>query len=279
MVKKSTKINPKLRIVAAVSFVVMLVVNGIAGATTWLNGINTGQVSDSFPNLFAPAGYTFGIWSVIYLLLAAYVVYQLNTKRRMGALLKQSTISAITPLFIASSLINTVWIFAWQYQVMWLSAVLIIGLLVTLILINNRLREQDFSPVERLIVKTPFSIYFGWITVATIANIVTMLVSYSWDGFGMTDLFWMTAISIIGALIGLVVMHRNRDCAYGAVFVWAYMGILVKHISESGWNQEYPVVVGMLVALISVLGAVTLYELMRVIQVMQPDRTLDASRR
>lgn len=243
--------------VAAVAFVVMLALNGLAGSTTLLNGQNTAAISDKNVNLFTPAGYTFAIWGVVYLMLGVYVAYQLGwIGKSKKSKLKTETIEAITPYFIATSVLNCVWILAWQYEVLWLSVLLIIGILYSLVKIEETLKGKDMTLSERMMVRNPFSIYFGWITVATIANICTWLMSIKWDGLGLPPALWTGGLLIIGAFVGLAGMMRNTNCLYGAVFIWAYLGILAKHVSESGWSGQYPLVIGVLWALLSVLTVV-----------------------
>ncbi len=248
------KPNMRNRWIALVAFVATLVLNGLAGSTTLLNGQNTAAISDRNVSLFTPAGYTFAIWGVIYLLLGAYTLYQMGwLGKAKKSKLKVETIEAITPYFIATSVLNCIWILAWQYEILWLSVLLIIGMLYSLVRIEETLKDKEFTLRERMLVKNPFSIYFGWITVATIANICTWLVSIKWDAFGLSPVFWTVSLLIVGAFVGLAGMIRNTNCAYGAVFMWAYMGILVKHVSDNGWNDHYPMIIGALWALLAVL--------------------------
>lgn len=256
MFKRTKKVNAGLRAWAAVAFAGMVIVNGLANILP-LNGKTTGAISDSYANLFAPAGFTFSIWSVIYILLAAYTLYQINVFHTKQFKVKAETIEKITPLFIASSVFNIAWIFAWHYEVVWLSVLCIAGLLVMLAMIVEILRGVKTSPIETMIVKAPFSVYFGWITVATIANITTWLVSTKWDGGGVSDTVWTVVILIIGAVLGTLMVVRNRDFLYGAVLVWSYFGILVKHASATGWAGKYPMIIGTLWALLVMLIVIT----------------------
>ncbi len=253
--KKKVVVNRQRRVIAAAAFVAMLVLNGLAGSTTLLNNQNTAAISDKNVTLFTPAGYTFAIWGVIYLLLGAYTAYQLGWfAKKKSDKLDVQTIEAITPYFIASSVLNWLWILAWQYEILWMSVLLIVGMLYSLIKIEEILKDKDMSMRERTLVKNPFSIYFGWITVATIANICTWLVSIKWDAWGLSPVFWTVGLLIVGAFVGLAGMLRNINCAYGAVFIWAYLGILAKHVSDAGWNDQYPMVIGALWALLAVLA-------------------------
>ncbi len=238
--------------IAAAAFVVMVGVNALANVLP-INGVTTGEVSDTYDNLFVPAGVTFSIWGLIYSLLAVYCLYRIgilfSAKRRV----KGDTIEKTDRYFIVSSLLNTAWILAWHYTVLWLSVILIVGILYCLIKIALLLHRQKYSLKEFIAVKLPFSIYFGWITVATIANITALLVSLQWDGAKISDGAWAVALLLVGAAIGLVVAVRHRDWAYLAVFVWAYAGILVNHLAEFGWNGMYPSVIVALTVLLAVL--------------------------
>jgi hypothetical protein len=112
-------------------------------------------------------------------------------------------------------------------------------LLFCLIKIADILKQEKFSFRDKVFIQTPFSVYFGWITVATIANITTFLVSIKWNGFGMSDSFWTVLILIIGATIGIIRILKDKDMIYGLVFIWAYIGILIKHTSSIEFAGQY----------------------------------------
>jgi len=229
-----------IQALAAVTFILMVVVNALANILP-INGIGTGAVSDSYPNLFAPAGITFAIWGVIYLLLAAYTVFQLGLFKKNRSM-SDALMNKVGVVFSISSIANTVWIFTWHYRIIALSMVLMIIILVCLAIIVSAIRKETLSTKEKVFVKLPFSVYFGWITVATIANLTTLLVSVGWNGFGLSQTVWAIAIIAIGAAIGIITILRNKDYAYGLVILWAYAGIVIKHVSETGFNSMYPAV-------------------------------------
>ena len=145
-----------------------------------------------------------------------------------------------------------VWIFAWHYDYIGLSVVIMAVLLALLVRIADILRAERFTPAEQLLIRTPFSVYFGWITVAAIANVTVFLVSIGWNGFGMEDVFWTSIILLVGASIGILRMRKDRNIAYGLVLVWASLGILLKHVSAEGFDGHYPSVIAtVLVCLVS----------------------------
>lgn len=242
------------KIVAAVLYAVMVFVNYLANALP-IGGITTGEASDAYANLFTPAGITFSIWGLIYLLLFVYVIYQfVSVKKKKDKKLEQ-LIGKINGYFILSSLANIAWIFAWHYQFIGLSVLIMAVLLVSMIKIADVLRQEKLTGLDYVAVKLPFSIYFGWITVATIANITVFLVSINWNGFGLPDEVWMIIILFVGAGIGIWRMLCDRNIAYGLVIVWAYLGILYKHLSEEGFAGRYENVIAAVIVCLILLFA------------------------
>lgn len=234
--------NTLIKILTAVAYAAMIAVNYLANALP-INNRGTGQISEAYANLFAPAGLTFSIWGLIYLLLGIYVVYQFLKKDKKT----ETLIGKINPLFIATSLANIAWIIAWHYDYIGVSVVIMVILLVLLIKIADLLRSGKFSPLKKLLFKVPFSIYFGWITVAAIANVTVFLVSLKWDGFGMAPEIWTMIILLVGAAIGIARSLKDKCVAYSMVLIWAYLGILYKHLAVSGFNAEYPGIIATLV--------------------------------
>ncbi len=227
-----------LKITAMISYIAMVAVNFMANSLP-INDRSTGEISDAYTNLFAPAGLTFAIWGVIYLLLAGFVVYLfLNKENKNEELFRK-----INPLFIATSIANISWIFAWHYDYIGISLLIMVALLVLLIRIADILRKEHFVSMDKLLIRAPFSIYFGWITVATIANVTVFLVSVGWDGFGIDEYIWTVIILPVGALIGILRTLRDKNFLYGLVFVWAYLGILIKHVSSAGFDGQYQSVI------------------------------------
>jgi hypothetical protein len=230
--------NKIIKIFAGVTYVAMVVVNFLANSLP-INDRSTGDISGAYPNLFAPAGFTFSIWGLIYLLLGGYVVYQFTKSGQK----KEELLKKLNPLFIVSSLANIAWIFAWHYDYIGLSVLIMLVLLMSLIKIADILRGEQLTSREKLFISIPFSVYFGWITVASIANITVFLVSIGWSGFGIAGFVWTSIILIVGALIGILRMRKDKNIAYGLVLIWEYFGILFKHISSRGFDGQYPSVI------------------------------------
>ncbi len=224
-----------IRILTLAVYAGMVAANYLAVAIP-LGGRSTGEISDNYPNLFTPAGYAFSIWGLIYALLGIYVIYQLLRE-------KDEVVARVNPIFVVNALLNASWIFAWHYDLIWLSIIIMAGLLITLIRITDILRGYVLSQKDYWLVRLPFSVYFGWITVATIANITVFLVYLNWNGFGLADSFWTVVVLLTGAAIGSWRALHDRSIPYALVLIWAYGAILFKHLSGSAFRGQYPAVI------------------------------------
>jgi hypothetical protein len=243
------------RVLAVVAYVFMVAMNA-AATTLPLNNQTTNEISDRYDTLFAPIGFTFAIWGVIYLLLGVYSVYQLVRDHPW--------IPRITPWFIASSLLNGLWIIAWHYEVLWGALVIIIGLLITLARINTVTTRGRAGVATTLALRLPFSVYFGWVSVATVANASALLVQWGWRGGELlNEQAWTVLIVIVATVIGVLVTLVNSSAAFGLVFVWALWGIYSRHISAEGWDRQYGDVILTLQIALPLLGVATLFALIR----------------
>jgi hypothetical protein len=193
----------------------MIVMNYLANALP-LNGKTTGALSDSFPNLFVPAGITFSIWGVIYLLLLAFCVAQFTSSG-------QAVVSRIGWLFAVTCIFNAIWIVTWHYGRLPLSVFIMLGLLVSLIWINIIVKDLPYG-----LIKAAFGIYLGWICIATIANVTALLVTNNWSGFGLSEETWTVIMILAGALITSLTLWRLDNPFIGLSVVWAFAGIMIK---------------------------------------------------
>jgi len=205
-----------------------LTVNILSNALP-LNGLTAGEISDSFQVYFVPAGYVFSIWGLIYIGMIAFTVYQALPAQR-----DHPRLQGVRGWFILSNLANAGWLFLWHYQQFPVTLLAMGTLLVSLIAIYLRLRPgRTMVPsVERWAVEAPFSIYLGWITVATIANVTTVLDWVGWSQFGLSDAVWMVVMLAVVAAVAWAMSLRERDAAYLAVLLWALAGIGIKFPAE-----------------------------------------------
>jgi hypothetical protein len=230
-------------VISSVLFVVMILFNVLAN-TLPINNQMTGSVSDNYPNLFQPTGSTFSIWGLIYVLLGIFVFTQIMLVIEQSSLLTSRSLFNIHVLFSLSSLFNIAWLFAWHYDLIGLSTVIMLFLLVSLILLYRQLGD---SP---LLTQASFKVYLGWISVATIANITIFLVKLGVSPQQNLLEIMTSAILIIGLMIASYMVFYHKDFFFGFVFIWAYFGIYMRHLSTNELNQGYPII--MYTALLSI---------------------------
>lgn len=189
-----------------------------------INGMNQSELSELFPSLFTPAGFTFSIWSIIYLLLIGFVIVQ-------WTVLTKPYFTELSLWFLLSSLANISWILTWHYLFVYASVLIMLILLFSLTKIFLLLQSFNLTSLtEKIFIKLSFIFYFSWICVATIANVSALLVSLAWDGGFLSPISWtITMISIAGVL-GIYISGRYREPAFLIVLIWAFYGIYSK------WN-------------------------------------------
>jgi hypothetical protein len=242
--------DTRRQVATILSFLAVMVSNIAANALP-INGITTKEISDQFNVYVIPAGYVFAIWGVIYVLLGAFTTWQaLPRNRESGVLRSLGFLPALSGVF------NTAWILLWQYGVFALTVPVMLGLLGTLITIHRRLwgHRDELRGTLYWTVRTPWSVYLGWITVATIANIAQSLSWFGFTGFGIDPTLLAAAVLFTGTAIAATFVTRFRDVAYGLVIVWAYVGVAVK---EQG-TTAVVVAAGLGAGLVGVLALVAL---------------------
>jgi hypothetical protein len=206
------------------ALIITIAVNVLSNALPF-NGLNAGEIADSFDVYFVPAGYVFSIWSVIYLGLIAYAVFQVLPAQRENPRLRQTGW-----WFILSSAANSIWLFFWHYGYFALSVVAMLTLLISLIIVYQRLGvgRQAVPSGERWLVHLPFSVYLGWITVATIANITAFLDFVKWNGFGVAPEIWTIIMLVVAMAVAGLMAYNRQEIAYLLVLIWAFVGIGVE---------------------------------------------------
>jgi benzodiazapine receptor len=221
----NTRSNSRLFqiIVNLAALVAALILNGLANAVP-LGGRTTAEISDSFHILFVPAGYVFAIWGLIYLALIGFAIFQAWPTQQ-----NNRSVCATGWWFAVSCVANGLWILFWQYGYYALTLVVMLILLTSLIVVYNRLAAlAQPTPATRWLVHFPFSLYLGWITVATVANASAVFVYFGWNGSPLSPVIWTVAMIAIATGLALRQVQQYRDLTFGGVIVWALIGILVK---------------------------------------------------
>jgi hypothetical protein len=212
----------------ALSVLLALTVN-ILASTLPLNGQNTGEISDRFLVYFVPAGYVFAIWGIIYIGWLAFAFFQYRAAEKESPRLRK-----LGYAFALSGVFNAAWLFCWHYNAFGLSVIVMLALLAALIISYLRLNVglTPVSNTEKWSVDIPFSVYLGWVSVATIANITSYLYSINWDGFGIAPQVWAVIMLVVASVVALLMTLTRRDSAYAFVFVWSFIGIALKQAAE-----------------------------------------------
>ena len=213
------------------ALVVTITINYLSNSGL-LNGNTMGTVSDRYANYFTPAGYAFSIWGLIYLGLFGFAIYSWRSVKEEGSGLLKKT----SWWFVLSCAANSLWVVAWLYEQTGLSVLLMIVLLVSLvkIVLNLGIGQEARSTKDLLLVQWPFSIYFGWVSVALIANLAAFLTKIDWDGWGISEVNWAIIMVCIAGVVNLVVIWVRKIRAFGLVGIWALLAIAVANGKGDG---------------------------------------------
>jgi len=241
-------------------FIGVLLVNFLANYLP-LNGKNTGVLSDMYPNLFVPAGLTFSIWGLIYILLAIFVIFNIIKAFKDSEFFAKTM--NINLLFALTSILNIAWIFAWHYMKISISVIVMLLFLLSLLLIFILQKKLEKEQKLSLAFKIPIEVYFGWISVASIANITAFLVHYQWNGFGILPQVWTIIMIAIGGILGIWMLLKNNAIAYSAVIIWAYAGIIIKRSTTTPIYNEIVITSYIVIALIAITMIRSIYLLIK----------------
>ena len=217
-----------------VGFALVLTFNALANILP-INGYNTGEVSAFYPNYFVPAGFTFSIWGVIYLLLMGFVICSLLAALPSFPTQARKVIAKASPLFLLTCLLNAGWIVAWHYLFLGLSLFIMLIFLITLIKLFLTINKTKFElrPFYRFWIYHPFVVYLGWISVATIANFTALFVGIGWQGEPFAATTWSILLIIIAMLLGIILVGVKKEPAYGFVLAWAFFGIYSSQLKDA----------------------------------------------
>lgn len=230
----------KLAVLNAIAFFIHLLLSWLTQFKL-INTKNIGEISDQYPSLFTPSGKTFTIWSVIYISLIAFCIYHLIKAFKNDISHPANTdINKLNTLFIINNIATAAWLIVWVNEYMTVSVILILIQLITLIMMNLRLNIHDASRKfeSKLFTQFPLSIYLGWISIATIANISTWLTAKGWNGWNVSEINWTITMIAIAVLLTIGVINRRKNVFFGLVIIWALYGILTKRTDVDALAYE-----------------------------------------
>ncbi len=236
---------------------VTLVINTL-GALGFINGLSQKEISDMFVTLITPSPSTFRIWSVIYSLLIISIIVMIVKKDDSYY---KNAVTQISTLFWVSCILNISWIVAFSYVQIELSVLFILGFVITLSLICQKLLKiQDR---KRWLLPLSFGIYTGWLFIATVVNIAAMLVKLKWNGFGIAADIWAIIILIIAILLVVAVLSKIRNAMFPLPIAWAYFGIYQFLNAPAGFKGEFGLLQNIALAGMVVLIALAVIQFYR----------------
>lgn len=236
-------------------FIGVIAVNALANILP-INGLNTGQVSGFYPNAFVPAGFTFSIWGIIYLMLLFYnIAFTFYTIKQAQYKKAYSFIELVNGQFLITCVLNMAWILAWHYLQIELSVLIMLLFLGTLLhlFLKSQPYQSELTRAQIFLLHTPFMVYLGWISVATISNVTALLVAYHWNGLGISPTYWSSLMIIIAVLLAWYMLDRFKTIAFTLVMAWALLGIY------KAQGPEAPILATLTVAGIGFLISASLF--------------------
>lgn len=221
-------------IISLVTFIITLVVN--YGSMLGWFGLTQEEISNQYKNFITPEPFTFSIWGVIYILVLLFLIKDLRNDR-----VNTTTHS----LFIISNVLNIAWNLLWVNDLMLWSTIAIFLFTFVLGFICLNLRESDDTLDE-----LAFSIYFGWLTVATVTNVATYLVSINWNMFGLEEHLIACLMYIITAVLAGVIIFVIKMPTYNLPIIWAFFGIVMAIEQHNGAHSLMPLVIYSVIAVL-----------------------------
>jgi hypothetical protein len=218
------------RIVVAATAVVAVagafIGSGAAGGTPVQEA--GGGAFDADGTALAPGGPAFSIWSVIYLGLVAYAVWQLLPKQAESERHRKLGYPVAWSLAL-----NAAWLFALQLDLVWLTVPIILALLAVLIYafaVCLDLRPR--GRIDAIVTDGTIGLYLGWVCVATAANIAAALVAYGFDGFGLAEEGWAIPVLMVAGGAGIALALRGRGRIAPALSLsWGLAWIAIARLS------------------------------------------------
>lgn len=207
-------------IISIVLFAITLMIN-MLGSSGFINGLNQKDISDKFSTLITPAGFTFSIWGIIYLLLFIVLVMMFLKRNEKYYV---TIIRQITPLFWLSCVLNSLWIVVFSYQLISLSLLVILALCVTLLLILRRIFRADNK--ESALLPIAFAIYSGWVFIASFVNLALFLnyLKLDFNVFGKDKIYVLLVIIVV--VLAMLLQNYHKNAVFNLSIAWGFFGIL-----------------------------------------------------
>jgi len=254
----------QLTLLNAITFLFAFLLSMLS-QTSVLGWYQMADISAKYASGITPASFTFSIWSVIYLALFMMVCYHaVQAFRKKENYITNQEVLLMGRLFAVNQLAISLWIYTWLNDMPGISLLLLLVQLYTLYLIDRRLHllNPRKGKVSLFITQMPMSLYFGWITIATLANFAAWLASLGWLAHIQVDLYVSYALLFVAVVIGAITVYFKHNIFYGLVVLWAIYGIMMRHFDagdEAFQSLIYLGVFGMVIILLTIIKTATVY--------------------
>jgi hypothetical protein len=194
------------------------------------------------------------IWWFIYLLFIAFSIYQLDFFGHKHFIIRPEALYHTRIVFIGFCVLNMLWAIAWQFDYIALATMILFIMVICMRFLCKDLSREDMSDREKILIKLPFSLLYGWLTILTISSFAILFVSIRWKAFGIPITFWVVAALTVLAVYAVIRTLKNKDLAYCLTIIWGYAGILVKHAAKDKLNRQYPIIIAAIIFGIIILA-------------------------
>lgn len=220
------------RWVAALAIFGTIFVNYYAN-THPFNGQTMGQVSAKFSTLLTPAGYAFSIWGLIFLSLVVYAGWQLLPAQR-----RLSLPDAVARPLTLACVATGAWVVLFAYELIVPSVGVMLLILFCLIMTYGRAKRRIFADEAPMLAGVPFSLFLGWISVASVLNVIIGLRHLGWQTAEGVSVALALGLVVVLVGLGLIISRVFRDMVFPLVLAWALVAIWVvrlREVPELGW--------------------------------------------
>lgn len=248
----------KYPIISFLIFIITLVVNYLS--TSGLIGSTQKEISDRYRNFITPDSFAFSIWGIIYLLIFSFLIYQIYLvfKNRYN----NETYDQINKYFILTCILNIIWNILWVNNQIELSTIFIFLLTIVLAMLNMYILDNKKLKISTVAI-IAFSLYFGWLTVATVTNVAALLVKIEWNMFGISEHIWTYITYIVIMILAIFLQNKIKNPLYSLPIIWAFVAIISMLNSDPYKTPVPEYAILMAIILIVVLSINSIYQFIK----------------
>lgn len=250
--------HQQLAVVNLITYSVAFLIS-MLGQVRIVGDYNMAEISAKYETGITPASFTFSIWGIIYtLLFIMLIVHLVQAFRKPAQDVISREIIIIGPLFIVNQIAIAVWVYTWLNDMPGISLLLLGVQFYTLFIIHRRLNTLNpkTGKLSLFVTQLPLSIYFGWISIALLANFASWLSSLGWLTNPAVNLYLSGVLLISAGVVGVLVVYFKHNIFYSLVIIWATYGIISKRIDDENVLFDSLIYIGIIVIVVNLLGII-----------------------